>query len=109
MNEHSGNEEWMEQLAERAEPASMAAPSKLKAKLYSRLVQAQAQSTGLATLSRSSKNGFGLCMFEKLVHIAPLGESVEKLNPCRVCLARVLAERIEHAPIYWPHCPYVRF
>jgi hypothetical protein len=26
-----------------------------------------------------------------------------------VCHARVLAERLEHAPIYWPHCPYVRF
>lgn len=109
MSEPSGNERWMEQLAEGAEPATMAAPSKLKAKLYSLLVKAQAQSTGLATLSQSSQNGFGMCVFEKLVQIAPLGESVEKRNPCRACHARVLAERIEHAPIYWPHCPYVRF
>ena len=83
MSEGSGNERWMEQLAERAEPVTVPAPSKLKAKLYSQLVQAQAQSTGLATLSQSSQNGFGLCAFERLVEIASLGESVEKRNPGR--------------------------
>lgn len=109
MSERSENERWMEQLAERAEAVSRAAPSRLKAEVYSRLVQAQAQSIGLATLTESSERGFGLCVFEKLVQIVPVGEPIQKLNPCRVCHARVLAERMEHAPIYWPHCPYVRF
>lgn len=109
MTERSADERWMEQLAARTEPVAIPAPSRLKAKLYSRLVEAQAISPGLTTLSESSEHGYGLCLFEKLVQIAPLGQHIEKLNPCRVCHARVLAERIEHAPIYWPHCPYVRF
>ena len=109
MNERPGNERWMEQLAERTEAVGMAAPSRLKATIYSRLVQAQAQSVGLATLTESSQRGFGLCVFEKLVQIVPTGEPIQKLNPCRVCHARVLAERMENAPIYWPNCPYVGF
>jgi hypothetical protein len=31
------------------------------------------------------------------------------MNPCQVCHARMLAEHLDNAPIYWPHCPYVKF
>jgi hypothetical protein len=48
-------------------------------------------------------------VFEDLVQIAPVGESLKSRNPCRVCHARVLGENVEDAPIWWPHCPYVRF
>ncbi len=109
MSDQPASDRWLEDLAKRVEPARMAGPSRLKARLYSQLVQEQAQSPGLASLSVCSEHGFGLCVFEKLVQIAPLGERVEKLNPCRICHARVLAERLENAPIYWPHCPYVKF
>ncbi len=103
------DDRWMSKMAEQASAAEMPASSRFKATLYSRLVEEQAHSTGLAPLSQSRANGFGLCVFEKLVQISPLGASVETRNPCRVCHARVLAERVERAPIYWPHCPYVRF
>ena len=109
MSDRPRDDRWMDEVADRATAFSMPTPSRFKAKLYSRLVEAQANSTGLAPLSQSSANGFGLCIFEKLVHIAPVGAAVETRNPCRVCHARVLAERLEHAPIYWPHCPYVQF
>jgi hypothetical protein len=108
MSERSADK-WMEQLAERTDAAGVHAPSTFKSKLYSRLVEMQAESTGLASLSECTEHGFGLCVFEKLVQIAPTGESIEKLNFCRVCHARVLGERVEGAPIYWPHCPYVQF
>jgi hypothetical protein len=48
-------------------------------------------------------------VFEEIVRIAPVGEAPERVNWCRVCHARVLGERVENAPIYWAHCPYVRF
>jgi len=38
-----------------------------------------------------------------------VGETVKSLNICRVCHARVLAEHLENAPIYWGGCPYVEF
>ena len=109
MGERSANDQWMERLAARTEPDAERAPSSLKAKLYSRLVQEQAQFPGLATLSESNEHGYGLCVFEKLVQIASLGEDIEKRNPCRICHARVVAERVENAPIYWPNCPYAGF
>ncbi|MGH9614687.1 MAG: hypothetical protein ACRD4P_16595 [Bryobacteraceae bacterium] len=103
------DERWMEQLAGCTGPAETAAPSRLKANLYSRLVREQTLSPGMAPLSACEEHGFGLCVFEKLVRIASPGERMEALNPCRVCHARFLAERLENAPIYWPHCPYAKF
>ena len=87
----------------------MATPASVKAKLYSRLVNEQAQSWGLATFTELIQRGVDLCVFEKLVQIAPVGEPIKRSNICRVCHARILAERMENAPIYWPHCPYVQF
>jgi len=85
------------------------APSRLKSRIYSAMVQRQAQAGPLLSLSRTKAGGGRLCVFEELVRIAPVGEPVESRNVCRVCHARVLGERIERAPIYWPGCPYVRF
>jgi hypothetical protein len=69
----------------------------------------QAATGPLASLTQTRAAGYGLCFFEDLVRIAPMGEQLKSLNICRVCHARVLAEHLEKAPIYWPNCPYVNF
>jgi hypothetical protein len=104
-------EEFFERVAEAAElpSAPMKAPAKLKSRIYSTLALRQAATGPLASLTQSKAAGHGLCFFEELVRIAPAGEQVKSLNICRVCHARVLAENLERAPIYWPNCPYVRF
>jgi hypothetical protein len=89
--------------------AAQPAPSRLKSRIYSRLVKDQAADGPLLSLSETKASGNGLCVFEELVQIAPVGEQMKTTNYCRVCHARLLAEHLEHAPIYWPHCPYVRF
>ncbi len=89
--------------------AAARAPARLKSRIYSRLVQEQAAEGPLLSLSETKASGAPLCVFEELVRIAPVGEHAKRKNCCRVCHARVVAERIEHAPIYWPHCPYVGF
>lgn len=85
------------------------APSRVKSRIYSAIVLRQMESGPLLSVSRTKSSGRKLCVFEDLVHIAPVGEEVKSLNFCRVCHARILAEKIERAPIYWPGCPYVRF
>lgn len=85
------------------------APSSMKARLYSRLIHKQQESGPLASLDASVESGHGICVFEKLVQIAPIGEAAKSPFFCQVCHARVLAEHFEAAPIYWPNCPYVRF
>ncbi len=82
---------------------------RLKSKIYSALVARQSQDGPLLSLPATKDGGRKLCVFEELVQIAPVGESVKCLNLCRVCHARVLAERIENAPLFWPGCPYVQF
>lgn len=59
------------------------------------------------SLTQTQARGQRLCVFEQLVRIAPVGETAKSLNICRVCHARVLAERFEEPLIYWPGCPYV--
>jgi hypothetical protein len=90
------------------EATAVPAPSRLKAKIYSALVRRQSQSGPLASLSATKASGRGLCIFEELVEVSPVPEQAKCVNYCSVCHARILAERIEHAPIYWSHCPYVR-
>ncbi len=103
------DEEFMRLIADSAAPAeSGPAPSHLKAKIYSALMRRQAQSGPLMSLSEIKACGEELCVFEELARIAPLGERAKSLNICRACHARVLAEHIEHAPIYWNGCPYVQ-
>ena len=85
------------------------APSRLKARVYSALIREQQMSGPLESLADTQAKGRNLCVFEKLVQIAPIGDSAKAPFFCWTCHARILAERLEGAPIYWSHCPYVRF
>ena len=85
------------------------ASSRLKSKIYSTLIARQSQDGPLLSLSATKESGRKLCVFEELVQVGPVGESGKRLNLCRVCHARVLGERVENAPVFWPGCPYARF
>ena len=89
--------------------SDLRAPSRLKSRIYSALLDRQQQEGPLLSLSRVKAEGGKLCVFEELVQISPLGEKAKQPNLCRFCHARVLAETIENAPVYWPGCPYARF
>lgn len=105
-------DEMMENLLVRAsalEPRTQTASSRLKSRILSALQLEQQKSGPLLSLVETHAAGGKLCVFEELVRIAPAPATVKQKNPCRVCHARVLGERVEHAPIYWPGCPYVRF
>ena len=99
------------QLAELFAPCSgdEQAPSSLKARLYSALIHEQQQTGPLASLAASVEAGHGICVFEKLVQIAPIGEQAKTPFFCQVCHARVLAEHSDNPLIFWSHCPYVKF
>lgn len=102
------DEEFIERMAEAADLTdSGPAPARLKAKLYSTLMQRAAETGPLLDLRETKACGHKLCIFEEFVRIAPFGDKAKSLNICRLCHARVLAERIENAPIYWSACPYV--
>jgi hypothetical protein len=85
------------------------APSSLKARIYSAVIQKQQQTGPLASLDASVEAGHGICVFEKLVQIAPVGEQAKTPFFCQVCHARVLAEHSDNPLIFWAHCPYVKF
>lgn len=103
-------EQLMERLASEIELTDdQRAPVDLKARVYSALMQREAETGPLASLSECKAHGGELCVFEQLVEISPVGVSVKSLNFCRVCHARVLAEHLESPPIYWNGCPYVYF
>ena len=85
------------------------APSSLKARLFTGLVHRQQESGRLASLDASVSSGQGICVFERLVQIAPVGEAAKSPFFCQVCHARVLAEHFDNPPIFWPNCPYVKF
>jgi len=103
------NERFMEKIAtvdlRELEPA----PASLKARVYSALLERQVETGRLESLTKSHAHGHELCVFEHLVRISPVGETAKSLNICRVCHARMLAERMDHPPIYWPGCPYAEF
>ena len=90
-------------------PSEVRAPAKLKAQVYSALVARMAASGSLLDLAASREAGGHLCVFEQILTVLPVGTDVRTMNPCRVCHARVLGERMEHAPIFWPGCPYSDF
>jgi hypothetical protein len=89
-------------------PDPSPAPADLKARLYSALVQRQAASGPLCALSETRLAGRDLCVFEAVLAAVPVA-GLDTKNPCRVCHARVLAEHLERAPIFWAGCPYVGF
>jgi hypothetical protein len=92
-----------------ASTATETAPPSLKSRIYSALIGRQIESGPLLALPAVKAGGHGLCVFEELLRIAPVGESMKSFNCCRICHARVMAERLNTAPIYWPQCPYVGF
>lgn len=85
------------------------APSRLKARAYSAIVRAQQETGPLQSLTQSEMDGYRLCVFEKLVQIAPIAERAKSPFFCWSCHARLLAEQMENAPIYWANCPYAVF
>ncbi len=96
-------------LFSRPEEVLERAPSSLKARLYTALIQEQQEDGPLASLDATVASGHEICVFEKVVQIAPLGEKAKSPFFCQVCHARVLAEHLDNPPIFWPHCPYVEF
>ena len=85
------------------------APARLKSRIYSRLLAEQAATGRLLTLTATRESGQALCVFEAVLANAPVADRIKSMNPCYVCHARHLAEHLEHAPIFWPHCPYSKF
>ena len=89
--------------------AAERAPARLKSRVYSALVNRLAETGPLFSLPATKAAGSRLCVFEEVVCALPLGEDVQSKNPCRICHARSLGERLDWAPIYWPGCPYSKF
>ncbi len=105
-------EELFERLADTTDGREInaaVAPARLKARIYSTLVRQQQASGPLLSLTETKAEGRKLCVFERAWTLAPVGEGLKCLNLCRVCHARLLAEKTEKAPIYWPGCPYADF
>ncbi len=103
-------ERWFERLAaEDEERAPERAPARLKARVFSTLVDRLADDGRLLSLRATKASGAGLCVFEQAVAALPTGETIGSMNPCRICHARILAERLDRAPIFWPNCPYSAF
>ncbi len=90
-----------------AEPE--AASARLRSNILSRVNQEQTRQGPLASVSESKAAGRELCVFEEIMRVVPVGEDARKLNYCRVCHARVLAENMDNAPIWWAGCPYAQF
>jgi len=109
MTDLENERQFRELLSEVPEEISRRPPSSLKARLFSALVREQQQSGPLASLDDTVAAGYGICVFEKLVQISPVGEKAKSPFFCQVCHARVLAEAFENPPVYWAHCPYVAF
>jgi hypothetical protein len=101
---------WFEHLADAtAGVTHERAPARLKSKIYSAVVAHMAESGPLLDLTETKQAGGRLCVFENALTILPLGTGTRSMNPCRICHARVLGERMQHAPIFWPGCPYADF
>jgi hypothetical protein len=104
------NDRWFERLAETTGPLQQdRATAKLKSTVYSVLVSRMAETGPLLDLPTTKARGGHLCIFESALSLLPLGADVHSMNPCRICHARVLAERMPRAPIFWPGCPYSSF
>jgi hypothetical protein len=112
MNNESPEANLFERLAERTDRWDVdprVASARLKARIYSALVRRQQESGPLSSLTETKAEGRGLCVFEQAWTLAPVGAGMKHYNLCRVCHARLLAEKMEKAPIYWSGCPYADF
>jgi hypothetical protein len=105
------DDEQFQSLAARSEAVAdddeIRAPSRLKSRIYSDLMQ-RAEGP-LAVLQESKNAGHGLCVFEEIVRVSRVGATAQAFNYCRICHGRVFGERVENAPIYWGNCPYSAF
>ena len=109
MSRFMPDEEFFDGLSTDGFEDAGAAPSVLKSRVYSALLEERQESGRLLNFRQTKQAGNPLCVFEELVRITPLGEPAQTFNCCSVCHARVLAENFERAPIYWGSCPYVQF
>lgn len=102
---------WFERLAAAETESGTVehAPARLRSKIYSALVARMAESGALRDLAETKQAGGHLCVFENALVMLPIGAGIRSTNPCRICHARVLGERMEHAPVFWPGCPYSTF
>jgi len=101
---------WFERLASAAGDITQEqAPARLKSRIYSAVVARMAETGALLDLAATKMAGNRLCVFERALTILPVGGDIRSMNPCRICHARALGERLEHAPIFWPGCPYSDF
>src|SRR5262245_54080272 len=101
---------WLERLVgATSDDAGEQAPARLKSRVYSALVSTMAAAGPLLDLNETKQAGGRLCVFEHALEMLPLGANVQSMNPCRICHARVMGERMDHAPIFWPGCPYSEF
>ena len=91
------------------DPETESAPARLKSRVFSRLLAEQAATGRLLSLSETRESGRSLCVFEALVAVAPVPERAKSMNVCYICHARHLAEQLDNAPIFWPHCPYSQY
>jgi hypothetical protein len=104
------DDRWFERLAGATGAlAQERAPARLKSKVYSAVVARMAESSGLLDLKDTRKAGGHLCVFEHALTLVPAGTNIRSMNPCRICHARLLGERLDRAPIFWPGCPYSEF
>jgi hypothetical protein len=112
MNSQVPEEQLFERLAASTESGEVnppPAPARLKARIYSALVRRQQESGPLRSLAETRAAGGRLCVFERAWTITAVGKKMKSLNLCRVCHARLLAEKMQKASIYWSGCPYVDF
>ena len=107
----TGENDALQQILRAAEGEAEAPPrvsSRLKSRIFSKLIQMEQEQGPLRILSESRAAGEELCIFEAAVAAIP-SDDLQSRNPCAVCHARVLGERVEQAPIYWPGCAYTKF
>ncbi len=115
-----GDDTFFERLAAGSDPSGFSpetAPVALKDKLFTSLVSRQQDDGAFDTLAArtaaepvppSLKSRIYSALVARQAASGPL-LSLPAVNCCRVCHARVLAEHMDSAPIYWPRCPYVGF
>lgn len=101
---------WFARIADASDAGTTEqAPARLTSRVYSAVVMRMADTGPLLDLKQSKSAGERLCVFEQSVAMLPVGTAVRSKNPCRICHARVLGERMARAPIFWPGCPYSEF
>ena len=103
-----GEDLFFERLAAKSRPTGRAS-ARLKSQIYSALMRRAAEVGPLRSLTAVRAAGHRLCVFERSVQVLPLGSKLESLNYCRICHARLLAERLARAPLFWSGCPYAEF